>query len=249
MRKIDKVIYLNLERRTDRCDYILNEFERNSFPMDRVHQFKGHDGFKYPMLESIQEAMIADGFGASVSRRIENGLTWQTPADFACLWSKLCIYRSLVETGGDEVWMLLEDDCIIQKGWDYFANVVGGLPSDFRILQLDYIHPEEDLVKSPSYSSEFFHGFGGIGEHALIMTPSGARQLLAWSDTCEKNRFGGSFHIDSILWHHSFDVPEGCYYMKPGYITRPTGEDNDSDRASWIHKFASAEYKRVFTDA
>ena len=81
------------------------------------------------------------------------------------------------------------------------------------------------------------HGLGGLGDHALIMTLAGARQLLEWSDTYEKKRFGSGFHGDSILWERSFDFPEGCYYMKPGYITRPTGEDNDSDRDAWREKF------------
>ena len=247
MRVIDKVIYLNLVRRPDRRAHILGEFVRNGFPEKLLHHFKARDGFDYPTTESICAAMVADGFGKSVSRRLANGLGEYTGGDFACLWSKLCMFRWLLEAADeDSVWMFMEDDCVIKENWDFFSGIVGSLPGDFRILQLDYWCPEQfDLVSTPSptytspipYNAEVFHGFGGIGEHALIMTPSGARQLLAWSDTFVAKHYDKlGFHLDLMLWERSFDFPAGCYYLSYDHVGRlhpGENEPDDSDRAKW----------------
>ena len=249
MRSIDKIVYPNLTRRSDRRDHILNEFERNNFPLELVHRFEGHDGFDYPTTESICEAMIADGFGKAVSCRLESGLNEEYGGgDFAVLWTYLSIYHEFVDADPDSLMMFVVDDCVIHKDWISFQYTVSNLPEDFRLLQLCHWHPEQSdssLELSPTfvspvpYNSEIYYGLGGCGDFGLVMTPSGARQLLEWGETYRRDRASKGFHTDIMLWERSFDNPPGCYYTKDNYVQLQYDIDDDSDRTLWNKKFPS----------
>ena len=193
---IDKVYVINLKHRTEkwlaqRCAFLLMQV-----PPNRVEQFPAVDGRCFSDLESISEAMQADGFSCYKYPPLWDD--WGEPPRLACHWSHLKVLRKVVEN--DETALILEDDVLLSVNFRELENKLRQLrdsvqiPLDILFLEWWFPSPttNPDFCDIPCHEySELqelrmrqtsvegiYADFLGAGDRARIITARGAGRLL-----------------------------------------------------------------------
>lgn len=183
---LDKILYVNLDRRTDRNEWFSENMELAGVPMDRVERFSAHDWQDYDSISHIVKAMQRDGFALNLARGLPPLSRF---ASIANIWSHCCCLREIVESGADV--LVMQDDVCLDIEYavlsDQLINVVERVPG-FHIIQLEWVEAIGewadgcDLQPNLCYPFEgdyrWSHGIHGLGDKATVYSPTGALAML-----------------------------------------------------------------------
>ena len=180
---IERVLYINLDRRVDRRDWFLAEAEKAKIPMDIVGRIGGKDWRNYPNCAELLRAIQADGFARTVdpSRahpRLQG--TW------ACSWAYCIALQQIIES--DKTTLLIQDDMGITAAWDDFVKQFEVLTDvkDLWAIQLEWVDvPDSRPNICVPFDSEWMYGIRGLSDRAVVYTYWGAIRMLGIMQGCK----------------------------------------------------------------
>jgi len=190
---IDKVYYINLDKRPDRNYYFLKECKKAGISWDRLQRFSGLDGDTYSFDKADLELFKhSDFIGYRSERRIIGNQL-----------SHFFILKEMVEKGYNHI-LICQDDAVFKPNFmKYFEKVMQNIPDDAEIVNIGFhkllIH--EHSIPWDLSSVDDFHELGHTkvndyichlkpqinpGSLAYVVTRKGAIHLL---DYFKKNGF------------------------------------------------------------
>ena len=174
VKEIEKVVVINLPRRTDRYWFMKSNLLTQGVPADVIEFYPARDGKDYDSCREIIEAAAADGF-PSFLRDITDG---DERESFAYYWNWACILRDIIEN--DRLVMVILDDRPLQLSWDHLDETVKSLQQQypFKILQLGWWLNDEEYLERGKATDVVGHGIQCYGEYGVVLSRDGAIQLL-----------------------------------------------------------------------
>lgn len=133
MNKIDKIYYINLERRPDRNIHFLNEYEKHNLPKDKLIRFDAIDGIKYNFSnEEYNMFENADYKGRHFEKNIMGNQL-----------SHYYILKEMIEKKYNYI-IIFQDDVILKNNFsNYINNLIESIPEDCEIINIG-LHKECD---------------------------------------------------------------------------------------------------------
>lgn len=124
--RLDRIYYINLDRRTDRKEHFLKECERERIDMRLVHRFKAIDGKTLKLSE--KETIMFKDCEYRDEPSCKNIMANQL--------SHYYILKDMIKHGHQRV-LILQDDVILKKDFNnYLQWVIGSLPKDAEIVNI-----------------------------------------------------------------------------------------------------------------
>ena len=204
MADIDRVILINLERRSDKYFFALGRLSLLGFDVrpdiGQIVRFIAHEALDYQDIDSMREKAIADGFKEFGDARF----FLQSVKHIAWCWTWRCALREVVKN--NETVLFLIDDHLPTWYWTYdrFFRVLNytqlqDRSHGFRMMQLMHIiegNEPPEIMRPRPRESVIQKGLSGIGDGALILNADGAKLLL---ETAAEPPFGDPFVVFSTL--------------------------------------------------
>lgn len=208
-----KIIVPNLKRRPDRWFTCLGYLLAQGIPDRIIEYWEAHDGSDY---ESVHEARTAASKEFATSKYLMEGevrLTW----DYCWLWTWHEIITAIANESDDSMprLVLLDDHAILL---DYeqireYVRVLYEMPVPFRIVQFaatrrnnPRVPLKTDLAKVCAAPKILKHGLTGSGDLATLISPLGARDLIALANEnpCKSP--------EGLMWIAAWNRPQSGYY-------------------------------------
>ena len=191
---IKKIIYVNLERRSDRNACYLKEMEAAGVPLDLIERFPAKDWKDYDSVEhTIVQMQKEDGFGQWVL----DG-AYKEPNDFvekenrglaAYIWSFCKVWKRIIDDAaiGDRDYVLVMHDDASLKCWDSLNRALQTISFRPQLMQLFYIHCDPIPRNLVGYHNAIWNtGIMTFGEHALIVDKGSSSRMLALMQGCHR---------------------------------------------------------------
>ena len=205
------VIGINLKRRPERKCLWLGALQSRFVPMSKVEIFEAHDGRLYESSFDVIEAAQAEfPFFHDIVSSFR-------PPQLCVGWSFLSVFKQIASFPEDCAVLLMLDDVILQKDWEYLTEVTQKLGEigNFKLLQIwSFFHKE--LSKYREYFPVPVESIPGVGygasygDNAMIISPAGARLLLGWAEA-DFETF--NVVVENYFWRYfqNHDFIEGIY--------------------------------------
>ena len=235
---IEKIMYVNLDRRPDRKEWFLSNMKSVGVPMEIVERVPATDWRDYPDCLSILRAMQAEGFALNVQD--SHAEAWQRGAYGLHFTLCRCLRRIIDERTRT---LIMHDDVALNMEWDELLEKLSVLPDhEFYscVVQLDWSYHRRANVCAPYEKGSdenwtWSYGIRGIGELAVIYSRFGADRVLAGLQ-------GGMemYPVESLL-------PDSCNNYRSFHPNKPQdfirhaegfGSDLDSRRVPDMLKAA-----------
>ena len=160
--KIDRIIYINLDRRPDRNEWWLDSMERAGVPMEIVERHKARDWQDYPsygaLIDDIRKSELLGPIYPHELKPKNVGVA-------ALAYSFAECFEKIVNRG--ETTLLMHDDCRLHKSWNYLCNSLASIPVHAHLVQLEWQPPDGDRRINKCYPFEkdlrWRHGIAGAG--------------------------------------------------------------------------------------
>jgi GR25 family glycosyltransferase involved in LPS biosynthesis len=126
MQQINKIYYINLDRRPDRYEHFLKEVHANNIPFDKVKRFAALDGKTYKFSPEEKNMFKNSDFRTqNYSAKIMGNQL-----------SHYKILQDMIENNYQNI-IIFQDDVILRKGFiDYMNNFE--IPEDAEIINIGY---------------------------------------------------------------------------------------------------------------
>jgi GR25 family glycosyltransferase involved in LPS biosynthesis len=126
MQKIDKIYYINLDRRPDRYEHFLKEIHNHNIPFDKVQRFEALDGKTYKFSQKEKDMFKRSDF------RTQN-------YSAKIMGNQLSHYKILEEMikKNYEYIIIFQDDVIFRKNFVEYMNNFD-IPKDAEIINIGY---------------------------------------------------------------------------------------------------------------
>ena len=203
---IDKILYVNLNRRPDRNEWFLDNMEKAGGPMEIVKMFPAHDWQDYGSIADIIRAMQDDGFALNLARGLPPSHRFGSIGN---IWSHCCCLRQIINSG-DHV-LVMQDDVRFDIPYDELLAMLQPVVQKvkgFHIIQLEWAEvvgewaKDSDLQPNLCYPFEndyrWSHGIHGLGDKATIYSPTGALAMLGLL----QNYISGPVSQELAAYHH-----------------------------------------------
>jgi GR25 family glycosyltransferase involved in LPS biosynthesis len=133
MDKIDKIYYINLNRRQDRNENFLNECNKANLPTDKIVRFEAIDGKIYHFNETENNLFNNVDFKNN---------TFDNPYTIGSLkgnqLSHYYILKNMVEKNYDYI-IICQDDVIFRNNFtNYLTKVMDSIPADAEIINVGF---------------------------------------------------------------------------------------------------------------
>jgi GR25 family glycosyltransferase involved in LPS biosynthesis len=126
MNIIDKIYYINLERRPDRNIHFLNEYEKHNLPKDKLIRFDAIDGIKYNF--SNEEYNMFENVDYK-GRHFEKNIMGNQLSHYYIL-------KEMIEKKYNYI-IIFQDDVIFKKNFfNYIDNLMESIPEDSEIINI-----------------------------------------------------------------------------------------------------------------
>jgi GR25 family glycosyltransferase involved in LPS biosynthesis len=128
MNKINKIYYINLERRPDRNAHFLNECKNNDLPLEKVVRFNALDGLTYNFSEDEMKLFekVCYKYHSSANKIMCNQL------------GHYYILKEMVEKEYNYI-IILQDDVIFRDNFtDYIDRLLENIPLDAEIINIGF---------------------------------------------------------------------------------------------------------------
>ena len=172
---IDRILYINLDRRTDRKQLFLDRLEKSGAPMEIVDRLSAKDWQDYLNAESLMSAMHQDGVAVNfdIEHVIENYMS-----HYAYVWSYTIAYFQVFNR--DQNTLILQDDIHLLRPWSDFSDAVDTIDADDHIFLAQAFWREWPEPRAHlTYNRHWQYGIAGVGDKAVLCTKQGARRILA----------------------------------------------------------------------
>ena len=218
----DKIIYINLKRRTDRLEHmtkLLNEYNLSQYS-ERLEATDGRE----LNLDKIDNNIITSN-GIDDAKNSKKVYTVLTAGAIGCIMSHRAIYQKIVDDNINSC-LILEDDVrfdavngdeLMQK-----LNILeNNITFDYDLLFLGF--SPSTLKFSHMNVNDYFYKLSRIyGLFGYIVTNKGAKKLL--------NMFPLSQQLDTEISNHSkfiniYSVKKNLVLSEPSEINREFGTD------------------------
>lgn len=188
--KLDRIYYINLERRKDRKAHFFQQCQKAGIPMELVEKFTAIDGKTFePTSEQNQMFRDCKYKNSPFCKNI-----------MANQWSHYCILKDMIEKGYESI-LILQDDVIFKKNFTIeLDHVLDAIPQDAEIINIglhkyaafadfvpiDLENPRENKTPSKRIINRFVCE---IQDHinpcslAYIVTKKGCHNLLQYFQT------------------------------------------------------------------
>jgi len=134
--KIDKIYYINMDRRPDRNKHVLNEFEKHNIDMTKVSRFKGIDGLVYTFSDEERNMFKNANFLN----------TEPEPKIMGNQLSHFNILKKMIDQNYQNIIIFQDDSVLINDFVKEINNVVENLPEDAEIVNFGF-HKEAFFSK------------------------------------------------------------------------------------------------------
>ncbi len=196
-----KAFVINLERRKDRYEYIINNYKNDNYT---IEIFKAYDG-KY-IENNTEEYEKQKTFFLNC---IENNKQKNTDypynmfsefkkGELGGFLSHLILWKKIIDENIDKV-LIFEDDCIFCDNLNSkLENILKELPNNFNIVWLGGKHSEKyssDLNKKISENLSIFNEVHPYCTFSYIISLEGAKKLYYYAHNIFKGKLGVDFFM------------------------------------------------------
>lgn len=205
--KIERIDYINLDRRPDRNAFFRKHLKVLNTDMSIVYRFPGKDVRNFDGIADFRNAARRDFPTWENLDQIEVG-------SLGYLWSIRSILRTLEKSGS--ISMMFSDDNYIKRPISDFNRLLKKIPAEtFKCLQVHWCAvencDEETILHAETQQTvegcpEIYRNFRSAGDNINIISPAGANLLLQGMD--EMPTFNLEGVIEKALLPRN--VP-GCY--------------------------------------
>lgn len=124
---VDKIFYINLDRRIDRNEHFINQCEIHNIPLEKIERFKAIDGETYVFSED--EKLL---FHKSIHEsKYCKGLMGNQLSHFS-------IMRKLIENDWERI-IVFQDDVILRNNFiDEVNKVIQNIPENAEIINIGF---------------------------------------------------------------------------------------------------------------
>lgn len=182
---IEKILYVNLDRRPDRNEWFLGEMETAGVPMEMVERVPGKDWKDFYSIELLLKAMEADGFLPNVELGMPPRERFGSCGN---AWSQCCYMRKIIASG--QTTLVMQDDAALAIPYEDLLLSLKSLEivKYIQVIQLEWVDVvgewARELEMRPNHCEIFqpdfqwAYGIRGFGDKAVIYTPFGAAVML-----------------------------------------------------------------------
>lgn len=125
---LDKIYYINLDRRPDRNEHMLKQFELEQIPYEKVERFRAIDGKSHQFTEEELKLFSGCSFQGAENKHLIMGNQL----------SHYYILKDVLEKNYNYV-LILQDDVVFKKGFNkHLDNVLQNIPKDAEIINIGF---------------------------------------------------------------------------------------------------------------
>jgi GR25 family glycosyltransferase involved in LPS biosynthesis len=150
---IDKLYYINLDKRPDRKDHFLNECTKAGIPSNIIQRFSGFDGDTYPFdKEDLELFKHANYIGEEYEKKVIGNQL-----------SHYSILKEMVKNQYDSI-LICQDDVVFKADFiTHFKKLMKDIPDDAEIVNIGFY---EHLMYGESIPWNFksTNDFNELGE-------------------------------------------------------------------------------------
>jgi len=159
MEKIDKLYFINLNRREDRKNHFLNQCLREQIPLDKICRIEAIDGLEYKYhsneLNMFSKANFLENPDIIIKKLIGNQL------------SHYYLLKEIIKQKKEYSIIFQDDAVLIPNFMEHINNVASNLPNDAEIINIG-LHKECDLDIFESWNfATFGDDFDKIGSQKI----------------------------------------------------------------------------------
>lgn len=215
----DKILYINLEHRTDRKDNVIKELDKINH-LDKAVRIDAVNGRQLNLKTLSRDLITEQGINDALNDK-QKVYTYLTPGAIGCALSHKKAYEYIINNDLNSA-LIVEDDITIDKDFNKKLSIIyTKIPKDFDILFIGYHNTSDKyLQRIHSFYSKPKKLYGLFG---YIVTNKGAKKLLDIFPITEQ--------IDSDIPKH-FDVINA-------YAVNPYKKIIFSDQSSVYTKFGT----------
>ena len=131
MDKIDKLFYINLDRRLDRNEHMIRELKKIHVPLDKIERFQAYDGLCLEKFNITQDDYKLFAFADFRNNPIKKFLIGNQLSHFQIL-------KTIVEKGMKYAIILQDDLNFIDDFCLQIKNIISSIPNDAEIIWLGF---------------------------------------------------------------------------------------------------------------
>ena len=215
---IDKIYFLNLDRRQDKKYACIGMLLSHNVFSDQIVPFSAPDAKEYGSSEAVIEAAIEDGF-PHFEARLGDWLVqakandWDSgkPGDIACFWGLQRIYREIANSDG--IALAMVDDYILPARLNVLDDMTRAARNNLNIVQLAHWEDPNLLAEGqpvcymPWYPMPYPRddrlsiGIASAGDIGLILSREGAATLLKWCADRHEERC--RWPVEMAMWFNA----------------------------------------------
>ena len=232
---IEKILYANLDRRTDRNEWFLENMELAGVPMDIVERIPAKDWKDYDSVEDTVKEMQKDGFALNfppVGHWARKGLLHpDLRGEIAQYWTFSIMLQRIMNT--ENTTLVLHDDFCL-KSWEDFTNAFECFKGvDFQLIKLQW-HVAPSPSPNDAFTDIWNYGVYGLSDGAVVYNLSGANRVFAL-----QQGIVGRPTIETLIQLHFNN--DRCFHSREPhrfvhYFPLPPNVGRDSDASSTLNK-------------
>jgi len=128
MDKINKIMYLNLDRREDRKNHFLNSCEKVGIPKEKIERFQGLDGLNYKLKEEEEKLFINCDYK---KLKFFNKIACNQLGHYYMI-------KEVLDKNYDYA-IICQDDCYFRDDFiQCLNNLMNNFPNDAEILNIGF---------------------------------------------------------------------------------------------------------------
>ncbi len=226
-----KAFVINLERRKDRYEYVMNNYKSNNYSLEII---KAYDG-KEPQNNSEDYEAIKNIFFECIETNLKKNDDYPykmfspfKKGEFGCFLSHLIIWKKIIAENIEKA-IIFEDDCIFVANFnERLKLLLDEIPSEFNIIWLggktceNYESSENiDYSKNISILKEKFP----YGAFTYLLSLEGAKKLYYYAH----NIFKGKLGVDYFMFDFFKNNNDIQHTAKPHLTWSKLGHDQHNN--------------------
>lgn len=125
---MDKIYFINLDRRPDRYEHVLKQLHNNNIDYNKVERFKGIDGNEYEFTKEEKDMFNNSDFRTqSYAKKI--------------MGNQLCHYyilKDMIKNNYKNIIIFQDDITLIDNFNDHLNNILENIPNDAEIINIAF---------------------------------------------------------------------------------------------------------------
>jgi len=203
---LDMVYYINLNRRTDRNNHVLEQFKKHNIPSNLIKRFTAIEGGTYEFKQNELDLFKnADFMNKPYAKKIMGNQL-----------SHFSIYKDMLSKNYKRV-LILQDDVIFRDGFiSHLNNVLNSLPSNCEVVNIG-MHDFANLNKFRAYDLTSENDYQrvekkNIDEYICVWKDNIQPCSLSYIITCDgaKNIIG---HFEKNGFPYATDISLNRYLI------------------------------------